>query len=83
MLSGIKATLLKLAPAVKVSYVKGCDRMGTGPTAKNGFRQALTAAGEQNLAESLPQYLSSQLLHFVRLSYRYSFRNFLPSPFLS
>ena len=43
VLGGINQTLQKIAPQVKVTYMQGCDRESTGPTAKKQFGQTVAA----------------------------------------
>jgi len=43
VLGGINQTLQKVAPQVKVTYMQGCDRESTGPTAKKQFGQTVAA----------------------------------------
>jgi beta-glucosidase len=46
VLGGVRATLRKLGPTVKVTYLEGCDRTSIGPTAKKDFAPAVAAAGK-------------------------------------
>ena len=43
ILGGITTTLQKVAPSVKVTYLKGCDREDTGPNAKKNFSATVAA----------------------------------------
>ena len=43
VLGGINQTLQKINPQLKVTYMQGCDRESTGPTAKKQFGQTVAA----------------------------------------
>jgi beta-glucosidase len=46
VLGGIRQTLAKIAPTVNVTYMEGCDRTSTGPTAKQDFAETIAAVSE-------------------------------------